>query len=166
MTSILLYYLNNTMFARNHSNSARQHTVFLYLLQSKQDFRKALLVDAWSQCILFAVKPQPISAFKPAAPVPEDVIAVETGSLKRPPRPPYANRQNSSGTPSNHSSLSKDHLKMTLVSWVSFKLNHKTSIYQHLWWNLLLYICYSVLSIWIVCRKVVALSNWVQRWPI
>lgn len=65
--------------------------------------------------VMFVVKPQPISAFKPAHPAPiVDHVAVETGSLKRPPRPPYVNRQNSGQ--SNSSSLSKDHLKMSLVS--------------------------------------------------
>jgi len=80
------------------------------------------------------VKPQPISAFKPAPPAPTDHVVVETGSLKRPPRPPYVNRQNS--VQSNSSSLSKDHLKMSLrtgsTEQLSSEMAHLDNIMQDL----------------------------------
>lgn len=62
-----------------------------------------------------AVKPQPISAFRPAvpAPAPSEQTLEDSDSLKRPPRPPYANRQLS------QSSLGRDTLQMSLVRFMS-----------------------------------------------
>lgn len=56
------------------------------------------------------MRPQPVSAFKPAAPAPSEQMEEDDG-LKRPPRPPYANRQLS------HGSLGKESLKMSLVGF-------------------------------------------------